>query len=190
MALLPPYKRGDVRKAGQFARWIDGLNRRVGEGVSYLLLPLAAIVMLEVVLRYVFNRPTIWAWDVNVQLQATVVALAAGYVLLSGRLVVVDLLVGRLPPKARAGLDLLTSIVIFFGIGILVWQAAKGAWGAWLLRERFSSLWMPPLYPLRFVVLAGFGLFFLQAVSQFIHLLELIRGEKTSLAGGERTDAS
>jgi len=136
------------------------------------------ISLTEVILRYVFNRPTIWAWDVNIQLHAVLISVAGGYVFLSGRFVVVDVLVGRLSPKARARLDLITSVVIFFAIGILMWQGTKGAWRSWAVKESFTSNWMPALYPLRFVVLIGFILLFLQIVSRFIRNLLVATGRE------------
>ena len=176
-----------MRRAKLFAHWIDAVNKRVGESVTYLILPLMSITMLEVILRYVFNRPTIWAWDVNVQLQAALVALAGGYVLLSGRFVVMDVFVGHLTPKARARLDLITSVVIFFVMGILVLLGTKEAWHSLLVKEHTSTLFRPVLYPLRFVVLIGFILLFFQAVSRFIHDLITVTGRKVGppIIGGE-----
>lgn len=46
-------------------RYIDAINECTGKGVGFLIIPITLIITLEVILRYVFNRPTIWAWDVN-----------------------------------------------------------------------------------------------------------------------------
>jgi len=167
-----------MSKAKLVAQWIDVLNKRIGENIGLILLPLMCISLMEVILRYVFNRPTIWAWDVNIQLHAVLISVAGGYVLLSGRFVVVDVFISRLSPKARARLDLITSVVIFFAIGILIWQGTKGAWHSWTLKECFTSNWMPVLYPLRFIVLIGFILLFLQIVSRFIRNLLVAMGRE------------
>ena len=49
---------------------IGKINLFLGKVLQWTILPISAIVMFEVIARYVFNRPTIWAWDVNVQLLA------------------------------------------------------------------------------------------------------------------------
>lgn len=42
---------------------IDQLNEWVGRKVSLLLYVLAFLVAIEVIARYVFNRPSIWAFE-------------------------------------------------------------------------------------------------------------------------------
>lgn len=49
----------------RFLHYIDTTNDKVGRGVAFLLVPLAIITITEVVARYVFDRPTLWAWDTN-----------------------------------------------------------------------------------------------------------------------------
>ena len=172
-----------MKRLRLLAQWIDTLNKRVGESISYLFLPLLVITGLEVTLRYVFNRPTIWAWDVNIHLFAVIVTVGGGYVLLSGRFVVVDILVTHLSAKGRARLNLITSILIFFVIAILVWLGGKEAWYSWITRERFTSLWEPILYPVRFLVFIGFILLFFQVVSRFIHNLLIATGREENPSG-------
>ncbi len=166
-----------MRKAQSVAFWIDRINRRVGDLVSYLVLPLMGIAMLEVTLRYVFNRPTIWAWDVNIQLLAAIVVLAGGYTLLTGRFVVVDILVSRLSTKRRAWLDVITSVVVFFVLIMLLYFGAKAAWASWLIKEHTSSNWRPPIYPLKIAFFVGIILLFLQSISVFIRNLFTVAGQ-------------
>lgn len=58
-----------------FLRVVDTFNTWLGRIGGWLFLPLTVIIFLDVVLRYIFNSPTIWAWDVNVQLMGALVAL-------------------------------------------------------------------------------------------------------------------
>ncbi len=174
-----------MRRMETIADWIDSATRKIGEGVSYLFLPMVAIPLTEVTLRYVFNSPTIWAWDVNVQLQAILVSLGGAYVFLSGRFIVVDVLVARLSRRSKMKLELATSVVGFFAIGMLTWLGAKKAWQAWLLREHSFSNWAPAVYPLRFLVLFGFFLLLLQLISSFCHTLATVMGEGESSAAAK-----
>jgi len=167
-----------MERAKIFAHWIDMVSRRFGESSAYLMLPLVAITSLEVILRYVFNSPTIWAWDVNVQIQGALIILAGGYSLLSGNFVVVDIFVSPLSPKVRAWLDLMTSPVVFFAMGIMVWQTVEEAWHSWLIKEHYTSNWSPPLYPFKILVAIGIAVLFLQVISRFIHLLVTVTSEK------------
>ena len=44
---------------------IDVLNEKMGNAVGWIIIPLALLIVMEVILRYVFNKPTMWAWDVD-----------------------------------------------------------------------------------------------------------------------------
>ena len=56
-------------------RYIDNVSEWAGKLVAWLILPLVLFTVMEVVLRYVFNSPTVWAWDVNIQLMLVFLAL-------------------------------------------------------------------------------------------------------------------
>lgn len=165
-----------MKKIRLLADWIDAVSRWIGEKASLLMIPLVLIAMMEVILRYVFNHPTIWAWDVNIQLAATLIVLAGPYTLLKGLFVRVDILVNHLPPKVSAWMDLILSVVPLFAAGILLKLAIRQAWVACVRGECLASTWMPPIYPLRIVVAAGFTLLFLQIISRVIRTYLVIIG--------------
>lgn len=170
-----------MNKVIQFAKRIDALSQWVGEKASLLLIPLTCIAIFEVIMRYIFNRPTIWAWDVNIQLGAVLVALVGAHALLSGMFVRVDIVVNRLPRKVGQWLDLIMSIVPLFAAGILAKLAFSQAWKSCLKQECLASTWMPYIYPLRIVVALGFALLLLQVISRIIHSLSLVLGVEAAV---------
>jgi TRAP-type mannitol/chloroaromatic compound transport system permease small subunit len=151
-----------------YVAWIGVINQWVGYLLSFLVLPLTLITVIEVILRYGFSRPTIWAWDVNVMLMGALSVLSGGYVFLKEGHVVMDLVVSRLSPRVRAVISLVTSLLFFFGIGILVWQGGLEARDSLIIRERVNSVWGPPLYPLKILFPIGAFLLLLQGVATFI----------------------
>ena len=80
---------------------IDKVNERVGTVVAFGLIVMMFIMLYEVVARYVFDSPTIWAWDVNGLLFSAVLVLGGGYVLLHRGHVRLDILFERLSPRGR-----------------------------------------------------------------------------------------
>ena len=60
---------------------IDDANDWVGKIVSFLTLAMIAVLMWEIALRYVFNRPTIWAHELSTMMFGAYLLLAGGYVL-------------------------------------------------------------------------------------------------------------
>jgi len=151
-----------------FCHAVDTINAWVGKYFGFLIVPLVVLVTMEVILRYVFNKPTIWAWDVNVQLLGALGALGAGFALLHRGHVEIDLIAVRLSPRAKAILDVITALLFFFGIGVILWKTALGAWTSLLAREVYSSFFRPPIYPLKIIIVVGVFLLLLQGIAKFL----------------------
>ena len=158
-------------------RHIDGVNARVGRAISFLFIALTIIVVMEVVLRYCFNSPTIWAWDINIQIAAFVIALGAGYALLHHDHVIVDVIVGHFPPRVRAIIDMLTALIFFFGVGMLLYLAIGEAKISIVTGEKLTSLLEPPLGPIRALIAFGILLLLLQGLAKFIRDLMIALGK-------------
>ncbi len=167
-----------MTKAEVFCHAIDAINKHVGMVICYLTLPLLAFVVTEVVLRYVFNRPTIWVWDVNVQLLAVLAIMGSGHALFAKTHVTVDVIVSRLSPRKRAIVDLITAFLFFFCIGTLVWQGTISGWRSVVGRESYTSVWAPPIYPLKMLVPVGAFLLLLQGIANFIRNLKIVTHAK------------
>ena len=58
---------------------IDTLNEKIGFYGSYLVLPLIAVVGWEVLMRYGFNSPTSWAFEMTVFIYGIHYSLALAY---------------------------------------------------------------------------------------------------------------
>ena len=164
-----------MRKLGAFCRRVDAVNEWTGRVTSVILIFLALYITAEVILRYVFNRPSIWTWDILIICMCVLVVLGGGYTLLHRGHVMVDVLVGRFSPRARAIIDLVTSGVFFFAIGYLLWIAIGRAEHSVLTRELYSTLWEPPLYPLRVVVAIGIFLLLIQGMAKFVRDVTVAR---------------
>ncbi len=175
-------KEGRLRPVETFCRGVDIANEWVGRVVSMLFIPLIFIVTMDVVLRYFAHKPTIWAWDINVQLMCALSLLGAGYTLLYKGHVMVDVVVGRFSPRTRAIIDLVTYLVFFFSIGALLKMSLDEAAISAQAKERVSTMFAPPVYPLRIAIAVGFFLILIQGLVKFIRdFIIAIRGEKERL---------
>jgi len=157
-----------------FCRRIDSLNEWVGKTFGWLIFPLILIVVFDVTLRYVFNRPTVWAWDVNIQLLGSLVVFGGGYALRNGAHIGVDALVVRLSPRRRALIDVITSGFFFFGVGVLLWKAFGDALFSVQIRELYTSVFAPPIYPFKILMVIGILLLLLQGLVKFLRDLAML----------------
>ncbi len=64
-------------KIDRFIAHVSFVNNWVGKITAFLLPLIILFVSIGVVMRYFFNSPTIWAWDVNVMLMAVMVFFGA-----------------------------------------------------------------------------------------------------------------
>lgn len=155
----------------RFCLLVDGVNERVGRYACWLILPLTLVVFFDVLLRYAFNSPTIWAWDVGVQLLGAIAILGGAYALLHGAHIGIDVIAERMTPRKRRINDFVMYLLFFFSVGILAWKTTAAAWTSVETREKFFSFFMSPIYPLKAVMAVGVLLLLLQGVSNFLHLL-------------------
>jgi TRAP-type mannitol/chloroaromatic compound transport system permease small subunit len=165
-----------------FCRGVSAANERVGSAVSWLALPLTLLVGYDVGMRYAFGQPTVWAWDIIVQIAGAMVVLAGGFTLKQGGHIGVDILVVGLSPRRRAIVDALLGPIFLFTVGAMTWVTALDAWDSTRSGERLSTVFAPPIYPFRIVVAIGALLLLLQGV------VKLIRDLTTALAVGSADD--
>lgn len=150
-------------------RAIDSLIEKIGFYSSYLVLPLIAVVVYEVCMRYGFNAPTTWAFELTVFLYGLHYCFALGYAHKHDTHVAIDVFEARLAPKPRLIMRIVTNICLFIpAIGLLTWYVGALAASSWQQWERASSSWAPAIYPYKTLMAVGFLLFFLQGVAKLI----------------------
>ena len=156
-------------------RAIDNMNDWAGKTVAWLLVPMVFITVFEVVMRYVFNMPTLWAWDVNRQLQGAVVVLGIGYALLHDNHVRVDVIITRISPRKRLWVEAIIYPVLIAFLGILIYRLIPYTWMSVRVFANYTSAWAPPIWPLKILMTLGFIALFLQALVNWTRNLISLR---------------
>ena len=77
-----------------------------------LIFLLIGAMLYEVVARYVFARPTVWAFDISYMLNGALFVLAIGYTQKCRAHVRIDFLAVRLPARLVAIVDLAGHVVL------------------------------------------------------------------------------
>jgi len=147
---------------------IDKVNDRVAILLSYFLFFFFVLLLVEVVLRYFFNSPTVWANELAQMLFGAYAILAGGYILRIGGHVNVDILYSRLSRKSRAALDIVTSLLFFLFCGMLLIYGGSLAWDSLSRFEHSQSAWNPPLYPAKLMIPLASFLLMLQGLAKLI----------------------
>ncbi len=146
------------------------MSRWTGSSLRWLAVLLVLQMSYEVIMRYVFDKPTLWGYETSMMIGGSIYVLAFAYATLKGDHVRIDVFYRKLSPRGKALTDVIGSLICFFPLIILLtWFSITAAMKAWRIHETsIESTWYPPLAPFRTVVAVGFVLLTLQGFAQFI----------------------
>jgi TRAP-type mannitol/chloroaromatic compound transport system permease small subunit len=151
-----------------FEKAVSKLNDWVGRIVSFAILPITMVIVYEVVMRYAFNRPTLWAHELSCFFFGAYFILAGGYVLRLDAHIRVGVFYDHLPRRVKAVVDLFTWVLFYVFCGVVLWKGVIMASFSVSVREYMPTPWGAPVWPLRLTVPAGALLLLLQGVTKTI----------------------
>jgi TRAP-type mannitol/chloroaromatic compound transport system permease small subunit len=152
-------------------RLIDGLNEIVGRIVAFVAVIFAGMIIYDVVLRYGFNAPTLWAFDLTKQLYGFYFVLLGGYALRHQAHVRVDLVTETLRPGLRRVVEILGYLIFFFPFA---WVFTTKSWDfamrSLAQNETTYGAIQLPVYPVKIAMAIAAGLLLLQGISEVLKL--------------------
>lgn len=152
---------------------IDRFSLWVGRIVCWLTVPLFAAMVYEVVARYAFTAPTMWAYDISRMLAGALFMLGAGYALSKGIHIRADFLYRNWSVRTQGAVDSVLYIFFYFpGLIVFLWMATDFAYLSWFRGERgMDTAWMPHMGPIKTVLPVGVVLLLIQGVSETLKSL-------------------
>ena len=166
----------------RLAHAIDRLTGRIGRAASWLTVLTVLIAAGNALARYLGRfvgvplSSNLWL-ELQWYLFSLVFLLAIAWAVERDAHVRVDVISSRLPPRARAWIDLLGHLLLLFPFTIaLLWATLPSVRASWAVRERSPDPGGLLRYPLKTVVPVALALLLLQGVSQVIKDLARLRG--------------
>lgn len=144
---------------------VDRLVRAVGFA-AFIIYPALILTMLyEVLARYAFNAPTVWAFDITFMLHGALFMLTGGYALQRNAHVRIDVLSTRLPVPIQHAVNLLTYVLFFLpAVWIFADAAVRRAYSAYATGEvEIVSSWGPAVWPFFTALALGLVILWLQS---------------------------
>jgi TRAP-type C4-dicarboxylate transport system permease small subunit len=144
-----------------------------------LFVATGAMLTFEVVARYFFTAPTIWAAELSQLCLVWGCLLAMPWALSAGRHIAVDAVAKQLPDGVRRVTEALAMLVVAAVSAIVT---AYGWWifqDSWVRGRTTGSILDLPAWVMELSVPAGFGLLFVQA------LIQTVRAARGDWADGE-----
>lgn len=170
-------------------RAIDRLSMAAGYLVSALVPLMILSLVYEVVSRYFFNAPTLWAQDISIFLFGYIGLLGGAMVMKERAHINVDLFYARMSARARAGCDVATGLISMFFLVLVVvycWDAGMDAIRHGLRRP---TDWAPPVGHFFLAVAVGGFLLLVQTFAHWLRSLHLLltgRGLPDDATAAER----
>jgi TRAP-type mannitol/chloroaromatic compound transport system permease small subunit len=158
---------------------IDVFNRKEGEWSSLLIIPLTVVVIYEVIMRYVFNAPTVWGFEATTFIYGVHFMLGLAYTAVCDGHVKVDIFTSRAKSRTQAILVILTNLVIFLPVFtcMTIWSW-KYAITSTLEHELNSTSWAPPIWPFKLIMAIAFSFLLIQGISTVLKSINSLRSEK------------
>jgi len=157
-----------------FLNTIDRVSEITGKGISFLVLFLTGVILFEIIARYIFKSPTIWAHEVAQMIYGAYVILLGACALKKGVHVNVELVYGKFAPRTRSMVDLFTWILFFFFCGLILIKGGEMAWDSIRFGETDSTSFAPPLWPIKMTIPLGALLILLQGAVKSIRDVRIL----------------
>lgn len=157
-------------------RAIEAASEKVGILGSLLIVPLVLSTCYEVFARYLFDAPTIWAYEVGYMLTGSHFLLGLAFTLRAGEHIRIDIFSGKFSQRTRAFIDLAGYAVL---MPMLVWLTlalSRYFYNGYASGEKSGqSAFNMPVWPFRLVFLAAFLLLSLQVLAEIVKLVRTVR---------------
>lgn len=149
---------------------IEGLSLWVGRAFAWCILILTLSVTYEVFVRYVLNSPTVWSFDVMVQMYGALFLMAGPYALAQDTHVRGDVLYRLFSVRWQARVDFVLYLLFFFpGIMALFWFGWEIASDSWRYKEvSFNSPAGIQIYFFKTLIPLAGGLLLIQGFAELI----------------------
>jgi TRAP-type mannitol/chloroaromatic compound transport system permease small subunit len=158
---------------------IERITTNIGIIAALTLVPLILTTTYEVLARYIFNAPTIWAYEVGYMLTGTHFLLGMAYTLQQGQFIRIDIFSQDMSEKTRAFIDLCAYSVILPLMMWLTYGLTSYLISGFIKNERSGQSAMNMVvWPFRVVFLIAFTLLALQVYAEFMKSLEKYKAAK------------
>jgi TRAP-type mannitol/chloroaromatic compound transport system permease small subunit len=143
---------------------IEGLSIWIGRAFGWCILILTLSIAYEVFVRYVLNAPTLWAFDMSIQMYGALFLMAGPYALAQDSHVRADVVYRLWSVRTQAKVDMGLYFLFFFpGMFALVWFGWEIAMDSWRYKEvSWNSPARIQIYYFKTLIPLAGGLFILQ----------------------------
>jgi TRAP-type mannitol/chloroaromatic compound transport system permease small subunit len=161
----------------RYIRFADRLSTWFGHAFAWLIVLMTFGTSYEVLVRYLFNAPTPWSFDVSFIMYGTLFMMAGAYTLSRGGHVRGDFIYRSWSPRWQARVDFVLYFIFFFpgvlALIIIGWKYSARSWGYG--EVSVNSPAGIPIFQFKSVMVAAGLLLLIQGIAQVCRCILCMR---------------
>ena len=173
----------------KFSKTVDWVNAKLGILANASVLIACVVSAANAMIRYAFDLSSNAWLELQWYLFAVVVMFGASYTLQKNEHVRVDVFYMQLSPKMQAWVDIIGGVLFLLpACAVIGYYSWPFFYESWFRNEISTNAGGLLRWPVKFLIPLGFGLLFMQGLSEIIKRIAVLEGLKVELAAYERPD--
>lgn len=168
-----------MKRLRSLLSFLDRAGLLAGKLFSFLIFVVMVIIVFEVISRWLFNSPTEWVHEASTMCYGIFFIMGGGYAFIKGEHVRMDVFYSRLSEKGKAIIDIATFIFLISYPLVIIWYGGKTAYHSFMINEHTQTVWGPPIYPSKMILVIGTLLVFVAGCTKFVRdILIVVTGKE------------
>jgi TRAP-type mannitol/chloroaromatic compound transport system permease small subunit len=156
---------------------IDRMNERIGRWASWLTLFAVIVCTVNALVRYSVNVSSNAWLELQWYLNAGMFLLVAAYALKINAHVRIDVIAGKLSPRAQAWIDVFGGLFFLLPMALIIaWYSWPSLVNSWHIQEMSSDHGGLIRWPMRLLIPVAFVLLSLQGLSEVVKRCAYLAG--------------
>jgi TRAP-type mannitol/chloroaromatic compound transport system permease small subunit len=161
----------------KFSSFVDRVNERIGRAASWLTLLAVIVCTVNALVRYSVNMSSNAWLEMQWYLNSGMFLLVAAYALKINAHVRIDVINGKLPPRAQAWIDVVGGLFFLLPACLIIaWYSWPSLVNSWQIQEMSSDHGGLIRWPMRLLIPVAFVLLSLQGISEVIKRVAFLSG--------------
>ena len=125
--------------------WMDRISIAISRVAMFLIPLIVCIMFYEVVMRYVFGKPTLWVNEMSLWTAGAIYLLAGLYVMQQRSHIRIFILYDMVSRNWQRAFDVISTALICAFSAAVVWGGFNEAYAKLMRWETFGTAWDPPI---------------------------------------------
>jgi len=147
---------------------ISSVDKKLAEAAGWVVVLMMLTISYDVIMRYLFNAPTTWSFEVNRYMLIMVVFIGGSWTLPAGGHVSVDIFTESIGGRKKILLDTVTSVMAGAYVLIFLIESSYFTWEAWEQNIKSTEYLAWPLWPIRSFLVIGSAMLLLEYVIRIL----------------------